>query len=410
MRKTLFTSLSPNLQKDDFFVAARLLFQPWKWKRGNAQIKLKKKIIKMFSAKGVYCFESGRTSLEKILRAGEIREGDEVLLQSYTCVAVPDSVIWNGARPVYVDVKDDFTMSPSDLENKITGRSKAVIIQHTFGAPAEVESLMAIARKNNLLVIEDCAHAIGVTYKGQLVGTFGDAAIVSFGRDKVISSVFGGAAIIHSSKIDEKISELFLKTKTPSLYWIIRQLLHPILTFVVKLTYDFFSLGKFFMKMLRVTKLLSFAVQPGEKRGERPSFHSQLMPNALCELALHQLDKLEYLNDHRTILSKIYENKLIQTKYILPKNEEGAIFLRYTIMCENRDEILQKAKQQKILLGDWYTTVIAPYGVDYSSIYFNKKNTPNAKRFAEKSINLPTSINISDNDAGKICDFLLKQL
>ena len=120
-----------------------------------------------------------------------IGEGDEVLVQAFTCVAVPNSVLWAQATPVYADIDATLNIDPIDVEKKITNRTKAIIVQHTFGIPADMDALVALAKKHNILLIEDCAHSLGATYKGKKVGTFGDAAFFSFGRDKVVSSVFG---------------------------------------------------------------------------------------------------------------------------------------------------------------------------------------------------------------------------
>src|SRR3989338_1413783 len=114
-------------------------------------------------------------------------------------------------------------MSPTDIKKKISSRSKVLIIQHTFGTSAKLTELLAIAKQHQLYVIEDCAHALGARYQQQLVGTFGDAAIFSFGRDKVISSVYGGALL---TKQPFTLPSL----PSPSLFWIKQQLVHPFIT------------------------------------------------------------------------------------------------------------------------------------------------------------------------------------
>src|SRR3989338_8909480 len=120
---TIFTALAPNFQKDDAWLAFKLLFQPWRWKKGADLNKFGDWIL----------FDSGRTGLEAILKCAGIGAGDEVLLQAFTCVAVPNSVLWAGAKPVYVDCNENFTMSVEDLKKKINPRCKAIIVQHTFG-------------------------------------------------------------------------------------------------------------------------------------------------------------------------------------------------------------------------------------------------------------------------------------
>jgi perosamine synthetase len=417
MIKTIFTSLSPNVEKDDMLLSIKTLFMPWTWKRGDAQIKLQKALMDYFSSGKVFLFESGRTSLYAMLKACDLKKNDEVLIQAYTCVAVPDPILWAGSKPVYVDVDKNFNMSSSDLETKITKNSKVLIIQHTFGMPADIDALMAIAKKHNLIVIEDCAHALGSIYKGKRVGTFGDATFLSFGRDKVISSVFGGAVIvrdkgygIRNKDFNKKLRKFPDECQYPSLLWIKQQLFHPIVTYVAKITYDIYF-GKIIMRLVKKFRLLSRAVYPIEKRGGRPQFIEKKMPNALCVLALHQFQKLEHFNNHRKEIASIYDAEFKGTDVVLPQQPKNfdSIFLRYTILVHNQNEVFQKARDEKIFLGDWYTTPIAPKGVDYKKIYFEAGDgLKMASLYCVQTVNLPTSINISIPDAKRIVSTIKK--
>jgi len=92
-------------------------------------------------------------------------------------------------------------MDPTKIEALITDQTKAIMIQHTLGIPADIDAIRDICQRHHLLFIEDCAHALGASYKGQKCGTFGDMAIFSFGRDKIISSVNGGALLIKNERL-----------------------------------------------------------------------------------------------------------------------------------------------------------------------------------------------------------------
>ncbi len=202
-RKPITISLSPNTEADDVFLAVKTIIQPLLWKTGKATSDAEQWFRNYFSVEQAVSFNSGRSALLAILKAFGIGEGDEVLVQAFTCVAVPNSVLWAGAKPVFVDIDATLNMDPKDAEKKITKNTKALIVQHTFGVPAQMDKIIALAKKHHLILIEDCAHALGATYKGKKVGTFGDAAFFSFGRDKVVSSVFGGMAIINA-KFDQQ--------------------------------------------------------------------------------------------------------------------------------------------------------------------------------------------------------------
>ncbi|MFN6946977.1 MAG: DegT/DnrJ/EryC1/StrS family aminotransferase, partial [Cytophagaceae bacterium] len=109
-----------------------------------------------------------------------ISQGDEVILPGFTCIVVPNAIIYLGAKPVYVDINSEtFNIDPQLIEENITEKTKAIIAQHTFGIPADMDKILHIANKHNLFVIEDSCHALGSKYKGKYVGSFGDAAFFS---------------------------------------------------------------------------------------------------------------------------------------------------------------------------------------------------------------------------------------
>src|SRR3989344_3390858 len=194
-RKIISCALSPNTEIDDVFLALQTICTPWKWKYGKAIDKVEKKL-------GAITFNSGRSAFLALLEAFDIGEGDEVSVQAFTCVAVPNSVLWAGAKPVFADIDETYNIDPKDIEKKITKKTKAIVVQHAFVIPADMNAILALSKKHNVFVIEDFAHTMSIPMRG-------DAAFFSFGRDKVLSSVWGGAASI-SSKLkvqSEKLKE-----------------------------------------------------------------------------------------------------------------------------------------------------------------------------------------------------------
>src|SRR5947207_1312573 len=112
-------------------------------------------------------FYRGRTALYALLRALEIGPGDEVIVQGYTCLAVVLPIMGLDAVPIYVDVLPaNYSMDPASMAARITSRTRAIIIQHTFGIPADLAQLLDIARDCRLPVIEDCCHVYGSMYQG----------------------------------------------------------------------------------------------------------------------------------------------------------------------------------------------------------------------------------------------------
>ncbi|MBI3626810.1 aminotransferase class I/II-fold pyridoxal phosphate-dependent enzyme [Candidatus Uhrbacteria bacterium] len=404
----IFTSLSPNTEPDDISLAVKLLFSPWQWVTGKAGERLEQAFEKWLPGYGAVAFNAGRTGLYAILSALNLQPDDEILLQAYTCVAVPGPVLWTGAKPVYVDCTSDLTMSLEDLRRKISPRSKVLIIQHTLGIPADLENLINLAREHHLFVIEDCAHTMGSTYQGERLGTFGDAAFFSFGRDKALSSVFGGVVVSRDSELTARLKNLAQTWGTPSSGWVVQQLIHPLILNFSKATYSW--LGKFVLAGARRLGIISKAVYPTEKSGHRPPFGLKTMPNALAELALHQFKKLERYNLHRQMITKIYEENLPSSLKLSGPIEKWSktVLLRYPIRVTNSGDLILKAKQSGIELGDWYQQPIAPTGVQYEKIGFNPKDCPDAARLSQHALNLPTHIQVTPAQAGQVLEFIKK--
>ncbi len=277
MKRPIAISLSPNTQKDDVILALKQLFKPVYWydftKTEELEIKFASYFGKEYKALAV---NSGRSALYVILKALDISYGDEVVVQALTCVAVPNSVLWTGAEPVYADVGNDFNIDPSNLAGKINEKTKAVIVQNTFGIPANYNGIRKVIqkRKNKVYLIEDCALSLGAKYKGKLTGTIGDVSFFSFGRDKVISSVFGGMILCKNERIYQIIKEQRDKLDYPRPGWVIQQLLHPLIFSIALPSYNFgigkFTLGKAIIYFSQIIGLISKAIYKEEEFSRRP--------------------------------------------------------------------------------------------------------------------------------------------
>ena len=455
LKKPIFVSISPNAQADDVWLAFKLIFQPWKWKEGKCNKKFENMLeeylddnvkippspplqkggggdLDFKKGKGVVLFESGRTALYAILLALGIGQDDEVLIQAFTCTAAVNPILWIGAKPVYVDVIDgEYNMSPDDLQKKITPQCRAIIMQYTFGFPAQIDKILGIAKQNNLFVIEDCAHSLGAEYNNQKLGTFGDAAIFSFGRSKVISAVFGGAAFSKNPELARKIREIQQKWQYPSCRWILQQLFHPIYLAIAKPLYNFLNIGKIMIILGKKLGLISVMVYSVEKSGGKPPFGPAKMPNALACLGINQAKKLEKFNEHRREVVGVYKQKLISLlergDVKIPPNpplqkgggksdnlqkEGGSIFLNFPIQVKNfgiRWKLIGEAKKRGIFLESWPAKdkkVVGPDNVNLEKLYYQESSCPNAERAAQTSINLPTSPNTSVRDAERVIGFL----
>ncbi len=400
----IHTSLSPNTEKDDVFLAFQTLIQPWTWGNWGATMEVEGKLREMLGVPHVVTVDSGRTALYTILKAAGICDGDEVIVQAYTCVAVPDPVLWVGARPVFVDCKNDLTIDTADLAQKITPYTKAIVVQHTFGATADIDAVIEIAREKNILIIEDCAHALmGKTADGRMLGSVGDVSFFSFGRDKSISSVFGGAIATKNGELFAKISKQVAAYPAPDGMWVAQQLMHPLVLAKAKILYNVFKLGKVTLEIAKRLRIISKAVQPLELSGGRPAFTLHKFSPALAGLALHQLEKLPRFAEHRHECAKFYAGELYGSTHAqAPRYLSNHAYLRYAVFVDDRKAVMQKARERGIYLGDWYTTPIAPNGVVYEKIGYVPGSCPNAERLAAQSVNLPTHIGITRDMMEKV--------
>ena len=336
-----------------------------------------------------------------------IKEGDEVLVQAYTCVVVSNAIIWTGAKPVYVDVGDDFNINLEDLKNKITEKTKVLIIQHTFGLSVEMDEILQIARENNLKVIEDCAHSFGAKYKENFLGTFGDIGMFSFGSDKIISCVRGGALITSDPKLKKNITELYTNLPELKITKIIQHLFHYPFFYFGKMLYGLY-IGKIILWVGKKFKIMNKIIEQPEKKGEKVDYFPAKLPNALAAILEKQLSETIFINKHRQKIAHFYNDNLDNKKIELPfKNvSSDCVYLRYPILVTDKNKLSLFAKKQGILLGDWYNAPVAPKDIDIQKTGYVSGSCTKAEKLSLGSLNLPTNRHVSLKDAKRVVDVI----
>jgi perosamine synthetase len=157
---------------------------------------------------GITCV-SGTAALHLIMAALGLGPGDEVILPTFTMIATAYAVSYTGARPVFVDSeRRTWNMDISQIEGKITDRTKAIIVVHTYGHPVDMDAILEIARRHNLYVVEDAAEAHGAQYKQRLVGSLADGAAFSFYANKIITTGEGGMVTTNNLELAETVRTL----------------------------------------------------------------------------------------------------------------------------------------------------------------------------------------------------------
>ncbi|HWP60025.1 MAG TPA: DegT/DnrJ/EryC1/StrS family aminotransferase [Candidatus Acidoferrales bacterium] len=156
---------------------------------------------KKFRAADTVLCGSGSLALEIALRACGIGRGDEVIIPTFCCTAVVPPILAAGALPVLSDVGGELNIDVESAAAAMTPKTRAVVVPHLFGNPADIERIAALAQERNIRVIDDAAQALGATVHGQPVGSFGDAGILSFGAEKVCFGLGGGAAFSRKREV-----------------------------------------------------------------------------------------------------------------------------------------------------------------------------------------------------------------
>ncbi len=204
---TVTSPLLPNLDE-----LHQLLQQIWdsRWitNMGSMHEQLEQALAQYLGVEYISLFTNGTLPLITALQALELTQG-EVITTPYSFVATTHSIWWNGLKPVFVDI-DPRTgnIDPDKIEAAITERTVAIMPVHVYGQPCDVERIDAIAKRHNLRVIYDAAHAFGVRKDGESILRWGDISTLSFHATKVFNTIEGGALICHSREMKEKIDHL----------------------------------------------------------------------------------------------------------------------------------------------------------------------------------------------------------
>lgn len=177
---------------------------------GPVYRKLERSLTDYLGVPHLSMFVNGHMALETVIQAMGLKDtGKEVITTPFTFVSTVHAIARNGLKPVFCDIKpDDYTIDPSKIEALITENTVAIVPVHVYGAVCDVNAIEAIAKKHNLKVIYDAAHAFGVKYRGKGIGCYGNAAMFSFHATKVFNTIEGGAIAFHDESIRENMNIL----------------------------------------------------------------------------------------------------------------------------------------------------------------------------------------------------------
>lgn len=196
--------------EDDLFKSFRqILDSEWLTNMGDFHQLLEKELRAYLNVPHVSIYNNGTIALLIAIKALNLPKGSEIITTPFTFAATPHVISWNGMRPVFVDIEPDtYTISPSAIEKAITPRTSAILAVHVYGFPCDVDAIEGIARKHDLRVIYDGAHAFSTEIHGKSVCHWGDITMLSFHATKLFNTVEGGALVYNNEYLEQQLRDL----------------------------------------------------------------------------------------------------------------------------------------------------------------------------------------------------------
>ncbi len=309
---------------------------------GNEVSEFEKEFATYIGAKYCVGLASGLDALWIAFRALKIGEGDEVIVQGNTYIASVMGITLNGATPVFVEPDEYFNIDASKIEEKITDRTKAVLVVHLYGQASNMKPIVDICKKHDLKLVEDCAQSHGATFDGKTTGTFGDIACFSFYPSKNLGAFGDGGAIVTD---DENLAEF------------------------IKIFRNYGSQKRYYNMLVGANSRLD-EIQAGFLRV-----------------------KLKYLDDmtkEKREFSQRYLNELRNDKIELPRIREKAthIWHQFVIKTPYRDELMDYLNDRNI--GTIIHYPIPPHLSEaYSYLNVKKGDLPITEEYANSVLSIP---------------------
>jgi len=316
------------------------------------------------SVQGISC-NSGTDALYLALRALNIGEGDEVITSPFTFFASAETISMTGATPVFIDIEaHSFNMNVNLIESAITERTKAIMPVHLFGRSVDMTNLMAIAKKHNLYVIEDCAQATGATYKGQKVGNIGDVGCFSFYPTKNLGGCGdGGMMTTNNAEVAEKL-RILREHGSPKRYY-----------------HEYIGMNS------RLDSLQA----------------------ALLQVKLPYLDKW---NTQRREISDRYTHLLKDANIpnlIFPDHCSGSVWNQYTVCigAGKRNDVQNQLREQNIITMIYYPLPLHLQTV-YKNLGYKKGDFPVTEDICDQVLSLPMFPELSEEQQDRVVSTLQK--
>ena len=332
-------------------------------------------------SKYAIALNSCTAALHLSMLISDVSIGDEVITTPMTFAATANAILHAGAKPIFVDVeKDSMNIDPSLIEKAISPKTKAILPVHFAGRPCNMDHIMEIAQKNNLLVIEDAAHAVEAKYKGKKIGNIGDMTCFSFYVTKNLVTGEGGMITTNNEEWSKKIKIRALHGMTSDAR----------------------------MRYANENYKHYQVIAPGFKYN---------MMDIQASLGIHQLKRLDKNFDRRkeiwNIYNKVFENLPVTT----PSEEKDTVHGRhlYTLLLDldnlkiSRDEFLGEIVRENIGVGVHFISLhLQPYFKETFGL--KKDDFPNSAFISERTVSIPFSAKLTEKDVQDVINAITKVL
>lgn len=336
-----------------------------------------------------YSFGSGRMALYVILEALGIDAGAEVIIPAFTCVVVPNALLYRGLRPVYVDIDPvTFNIDPLAVERAITARTKAIYAQHTFGVVCEIDRLRSIADRHGLPLIEDAAHALGATCNEKKAGSLGDVAFFSTDHSKVINTMLGGMITTNNQELAARVA--VIQARTPFLpRKQVRGILRAFLTERVFFASPVLWIGQILQSVCGRLGLFFFFDDELELVIPTKYPYPCRLSSVQAQIGLSQLEGLDRNLAHRRSLATWLESRVAWYRGTVGERIGDQSWLRYSFLVRDRDQFVRRFRRY-FDLGLWFTSIAQGRMRDLETIGYVPGTCPTAEKVTQHIVNIPT--------------------
>ena len=368
---------------------------------GPAVAAFEKKVADYVGAKYAVAVSNGTAALHVACLAAGIGEGDEVITTPITFAASANCVLYCGGTPVFADIDPDtYNISPEELESKITPLTKAIIPVHYTGQPCDMDAILEIARKHDLLVIEDGAHALGASYKGKKIGSIADMTCFSFHPVKPVTTGEGGMIVTDNEELYRKLV-LYRShgiTRDKDMMQQYEEQLHQSSDPALQEAAD----------MLR-----GDVIDPGGWYYQQLELgYNYRITDISCALGASQMDKLDRFLERRRQIAKKYDEAFADIPQIkTPWQQEGCqsgwhLYMIQT-MERSRREVFDGLRQAGIGVNVHYIPVYRhPY---YQRNGYAGVHCLNAEAFYERAISLPIFPGLTGQQQDYVIEHVIKE-